>query len=488
MYLELGIELFLQGDSENAITAFCAAITLDKNYAPAYNNLGLVLKDSNRLPEAEACFYRSIELNPNDYHAYNNLGLVLMDSGKLDQAEECFRRALELSDNVELNHNSATICNNLGTVLEEKGQLDQAKEAYCRAIQLNSNYSEAHYNLGILLKATGYWKEAENHLCRAVELRPTYIKADFALATLYLLRGEFRKGWSRYEKSRKKKYDYKAITIPHWHGEDLTGCSILLYWEYGFGDNIQFARYAQMVEKLALKTSLLVPKPLERLFKAIYPDLTVFGGECLPDGSYHYVCSLLSLPTIFNTDTKTIPHPIPFIPSINEPSSVYHKSLKKVENEYRYKVGIVWAGNPKHTNDSRRSIPFNLFSNLFDILAVQWFSLQVGNRSEEIIGEPYKIIDYSKQFIDFMETAKLIESLDLVIAVDTAVAHLAGSMGKKTWILLPFYPDWRWQLDREDSPWYPSVKLFRQQKPGDWQEVLERVKIALKEEVNLKLW
>lgn len=467
----------MEGDLENAIIAFCKAITLNSEYSPAYNNLGLILKDTNRPHEAEACFRRAIELSPNDAHAYNNLGLVLMDLGYLEKAEECFRKA------IELNPNNPLIYNNLGTVLEETYHLVEAEAAYCRAIELNPNYPEAHYNLGTFFRITKQFAEAEGHLRRAIVLRADYYEADFAIAILYLLQGNFENGWKKYEKSRLKKDEYRKLKIPHWHGEDLTGCSILLCWEYGFGDTIQFARYVEKVEKLAFKTTLWVQKPLERLLAATYPNVIVYADDYPPEEHYDYICSLLTLPVIFNTCNTTTPPAISYIPAGHTTSITWHEVLANIDNGNMYRVGVVWAGHPRHLNNSKRSIPFAIFSNLFSVSPVSWVSLQVGLRGEDLLGISHHVIDFSKQLVDFMETAKLIENLDLVITVDSAVAHLAGTLGKKTWVLLSFDSDWRWQLEREDSPWYPTIRLFRQRRPGDWQEVVERVKIALQEEL-----
>nr|WP_094605958.1 tetratricopeptide repeat protein [Sporomusa silvacetica] len=477
MYLDLGIRLTLRGDLENAVTAFGTAIKLNPKYAPAYNNLGLVLKKTKRLHEAEACFCRAIELKPNDTHAYNNLGLVLMDLGDLQKAEECFRRAIKLDPN------QSAIYSNLGTVLEEINQFAEAEIAYRRAVELNPNYPEAHYNLGTFLRVNKQLDEAESCLRRAVELRSDYWEADLSLANLYLLQGIFSVGWGKFERLRQKRYEDTYFKIPSWHGENLTGRSILLYWEYGFGDTIQFVRYAQAVEKLAAKTDLWIQKPLGRLITAAYPNLTIYTGKCPQQEQYDYVCSLLSLPVIFNTCNETIPQAVPYRPASQTASLTWHNALGEIDKGNAYRVGVVWAGHPKHLNNSRRSIPFTIFNNLFSVSKVSWVSLQVGHRAEDLIGTSYNVIDFSRELVDFMETAGLIETLDLVITVDTSVAHMAGTMGKKTWVLLPFDPDWRWQLEREDSPWYPSMRLFRQRKSGDWQEVIERVKLALLDEL-----
>ncbi|SDF03164.1 tetratricopeptide repeat protein [Sporomusa acidovorans] len=476
MYLDMGINLLMEGDAEQAITAFCAALQLDRSYAPAYNNLGLALKSMNRLQEAEACFCRAIELNPNDAYSYNNLGLVLMEYCDWQKAEDCFRRA------VALEPGQPAIFSNLGTVLEEECKLVEAEAAYRQAIQLNPDYPEAHYNLGTFLKATQNFEEAEERLGRALLLRPDYFEANYSLATLYLLQGKFEKGWGKYDESRRKSVSYRRLAIPHWHGEDVSGCSILLCWEYGFGDTIQFARYAPTVAKLAAKTTLWVQKPLKRLLAAAYPDLPVYAGDCPPRGQYDYACSLISLPVVFNTCTKTVPRPVPC--GAVSGSAVWREALTKIDKAKEYRVGVVWAGHPKHNNDANRSIPFHVFRSLFHVAGVCWVSLQVGERAADLAETAVNIVDLSGKITDFMDTAELLDNLDLVITVDTAVAHLAGSMGKKTWVLLPFNPDWRWLLEREDTPWYPTVRLFRQHKLGDWQEVVERVKIALQNEVR----
>ncbi|WP_371371882.1 tetratricopeptide repeat protein [Sporomusa aerivorans] len=472
MYLDLGIKLVKKGDIENATTAFCTAIKLDQSYAPAYNNLGLIFKNTERLGEAEACFCRAIELDSKNWHAYNNLGLVFLDVGDLQQAEACFRKATELYVN------SPAIYNNLGIALEEQYQLFEAEKAYERAVQLKPDFPEAHHNLGRILRMTRRFAEAEQHFFRAVELRPGYSEAKYSLAIFYLLCGEFGRGWREYEQSRLTSYRYRQLDIPHWRGEDLTGKHILLCWEHGFGDTIQFARYAQMVEQLASKTSLWVQKPLERLLSTLFPSITVLAGECPLQARYDYVCSLLSLPAIFNTCSETIPQPVPYAP-VKCAASAFHRETSEKMNGNR--VGVVWAGNPKHANDAQRSIPFTVFQNLFRVPGVSWVSLQVGPRAEDLMAASCNISDSSSELADFLDTAELLEDINLVITVDTAVAHVAGSMGKETWVLLPYDPDWRWQLDREDSPWYPAVRLFRQRKPGEWQEVIERVRMALQQ-------
>jgi len=480
MHLDLGIKLALEGNLENAVVAFCKSIELNPNYSPAYNNLGLVLSEMKKLYEAEACFRRAIELSPNDPHAYNNLGLVLIDLNFLQKAVECFQRAIELFPD------QPEIYNNLGTAWEEQSCIVEAKEAYCQAIQLNPNYPEAYYNMGGLMRRTKCIDEAETYFCRAIELKPDYSEAKLALALLHFLRGKFEQGWATYEKTRLRRCTDKQLKIPNWLGEDLTGRSILLYWEYGFGDTIQFVRYVNNVAKSAcnIRISLWVQAPLERLLRSAHPNVNIVAGDCPPVGQYDFACSLLSLPVRLNTSSETIPDSVPYKIDHSKEDKNWCEILGNMDQGKRYRVGVVWAGHPKHLDDRKRSIPFAVFDQLFSVSNVSWVSLQVGVRAEDLTATSHTVINVSKQLIDFMETAKLIEALDIVITVDSAVAHLAATMGKTTWVLLSFDADWRWQLAREDSPWYPAVRLFRQRKLDDWQEVIERVMVALQEQID----
>lgn len=478
LYLDLGIKLASEGEYEDAVIAFCKAIELNPNYSAAYNNLGLVLQYSKQRYEAEACFRRAIDLSPEDPHAYNNLGLVLIDLGYWGKAEICLRRALELHPS------HPAIWNNLGTVLEETYRLDEAEESYRRAVELEPTYSEGHYNLGTLLRVMNRLREAEVSISTAIELRPDYLGAVLALAHLYLLQGNFEKGWEIYEQSRPTMVAPGLSNIPKWQGENLEGRTILLFWEYGFGDTIQFARYIPEIRKRAANIAVIVQKPLDRWIRKAYPGITVFSDVDAAGEQYDYICSLLSLPAILRTRQDTILPVVPFKGSNSPTVSAWTAILEQASSSSDYRVGVVWAGHPRHLNDEKRSIPFEIFQTLFKVQQITWVSLQVGSRKNDLKETSHEILDFSNELVDFMETARLIESLSLVITVDTAVAHLAGSLGKKTWVLLSADADWRWQKGREDSPWYSTIRLFRQQTIGAWLEVLQRVVTALYEEME----
>jgi len=470
--LNRGVALANAGNFPQAEEAFRQAIELNPDYAKAYSNLGFVLKLSGRLDEAAACLNQAIKLNPNFPDAYNNLSLVLMDTGRLAEAEACLRKALRL------NPHSPEIYNNLGLVLEDTERQPAAEISYRRALELRPDYPDAYYNLGNLLKNARRMVEAQAAYHRAIELRPGFTSARFALSTLYLLQGRFADGWQAYNDLRLES-GARQPKIPCWQGEGLAGRSILLYHEQGFGDTIQFIRYAEKVAESAAKTVLLVQKPLERLVQSSFPSLTVCSGEPDPE-TYDFACSLPNLPMLFNTSADTIPATIPYLRISPEISAAWHRVIGQQPASQSYKIGVVWAGNPKHHNDHNRSIQFRLFRQLFNLAQASWLSLQTGSAAESA----GKLIDLSPRLIDFAETAGAIENLDLIITVDSAVAHLAGAMGKETWLLVPFAPDWRWQLDRKDSPWYPSMLLFRQNRPGDWREVLARVKKALEKKLT----
>ncbi|MEN6566328.1 MAG: tetratricopeptide repeat-containing glycosyltransferase family protein [Veillonellales bacterium] len=472
--LDYGIQLTMRGEFQQAVVAFCRAIQLDPQYSRAYNNLGLVLQRMNKLSEAEVFLRRAIDLDPHDSYSYNNLGLVFLDTHRLADAEACLRQA------IELNPHCPEVYNNLGLVLEEAVRLDEAEKLYRHAIALNSRYTEAYYNLGNCYKTMKRLAEAESCLKQAIRLQPDYADAAFSLATLYLLQGKYELGWQSYDMLRLKQSTKRAAGIRCWQGENLTESKILLFYEQGFGDTIQYVRYADKIAKLASGIVLWVQKPLAGLIAASYPALTVYAGENVPPGHYDFACSLPSLPVILNTSATSIPQTVPYIKPDCGLVANWRRRLDGICGGLLARGGIVWAGNPQHHNDRNRSIPFSLFSSLLSVKTINWINLQVGSHASDLTTTNDAVIDFSPDLVDFSQTAGLIANLDLVITVDSAVAHLSGAMGKKTWLLVPFAPDWRWQLEREDSSWYPTLRLFRQDKPGDWTEVIARVKTALK--------
>lgn len=443
-YMAEGLKLAGKGKLRAAALSFCQAIKRDPGFSEAYQRLGEVLISLHYWDDAQRCFCKAIELESYYPEAYNYLGIVLKHKNRLTEAEECYRQA----------------------------------------IAQRPDYAEAFHNLGNCQKLTNRFDEAEASYLRALELQPDLLKSRFSLATLYLLRGQYNKGWKLYD-SRFNWQEKIRLNIPIWQEEDLTGRQILLFYEQGYGDTIQSIRYINKVAELAAKTTVWIQKPLERLLSTNTQDAfsVCTNGRKLDPKEFDFACSVFSLPAKFNSSIETIPNHVPYLYASRDVAMKWREKISKSAGN-RYKVGVVWAGNPEHSDDRNRSIPLALFRRLFAVDGVYWISLQVGEQVHELAKLPGCIFDCSGELVDFAETAGVIENLDLVIAVDTAVAHLAGAMGKRTWLLLPYRPDWRWGLESENSPWYPTMRLFRQNRIGDWQEVLERVKAALERTVG----
>ena len=446
------------------------ALEIDPNQPLFLNNLGLVLKEQDRLEEAIDVYNQALEIQPDSVGIYNNLGVALHKHGKWEKAVEAYQKAVQIQPDY------VAAYNNLGIIWQKQGKLEQAIQVYHKTLVIRPNYPQAHNNLANTLKEQGKLKQAVQAYHKAIEINPGYADAHKNLGIALLLQSEFQQGWREYE--WRLKSDDLCIgnrDQSRWDGSSLNGKTILLYAEQGFGDTIQFIRYAHLLAEYDTEIIVECQPELLKLFKNI--DIIkklITVGESSPNFDVH--ASLLSLPGILGTDLESIPAEIPYLYA--KPGS--YTDLSPCS---KFKVGIVWAGALKHPNDNNRSVELPQFSVLFDREACQFYSLQVGKRRDDIIRYNYSdtAIDLGVNFTSFFDTAAAILELDLVISVDTAVAHLAGALGKPVWILLPFIPDWRWLLKREDTPWYPRMRLFRQTDTRDWAEVLQKVRLALEE-------
>jgi tetratricopeptide (TPR) repeat protein len=505
----LGNALRGQGQLDEAIASSRHAIALKPNFPEAHNNLGSALAGKGQLDEAIAAFRQAILLNPNLAEVHRNLGGVLKDKGQLDEAIAAYRQAIALRPDVSEAHfdlgitlqakklfdeavaayrqtivlrpNFAEAHSNLGSALKEKGKLNEAIAAYHQAIALNPNFPEAQYNLANALIARGQLDEAIAAYRQAITLRPEYAEAHGNLALALLMRGDFQPGWEEYEWRRKcndSQLSPQNFTQPEWDGSPLEGRTLLLYTEQGFGDAIQFIRYLPLVAERGGKIIIACQEQLQRLFKMTARGWQIVSqGEPLPRFDLH--CPLLSLPRVFRTTLPDIPKTVPYLQADAEIAKRWQHRL--ADHSLVMKVGIAWAGSPTNKNDRNRSMKLSSLAPLGQMPGVRFISLQKGKASVEAKTPPagMQLIDWTEDLKDFANTAALIANLDLVIAVDTAVVHLAGAMGKPVWTLLPFVPDWRWLLERDDSPWYPSMQLFRQSSSGDWDSVVARVVPAL---------
>ena len=471
-WTNLGNLRLAQGRLDEAIVCHRQAIAAQPGYVEAWCNLGIAL-GARRQPddpkEARAAFDRALELNPGFAEAHNNLGLLLQDGGETQRALAEFDRALSLRPDYAEAHN------NRGFALESQGSLDEATEEYDRALRLKPDYAEAHNNRGGLLQAHGRLAEATECYDRALALKPDFPIAHYNRALLSLLLGDFQAGFREYE-WRWRFLPRRDLPFPLWHGEPLPGKRILLHAEQGLGDAIQFLRYVPLVAVAGGEVVLEVSKPLMRLAQEIPEVSRVLSfSEPPPECDWH--CPLMSLPLAFDTRLDSIPARVPYL-AVPEAARRKADTLQMAGSGLR--VGLVWAGNPKHKKDRDRSIPFRMLERLSSANGVSFFSLQMDAAAEDLAyANNLCVTDLAPEIEDLADTAALLERLDLLISVDTGVAHMAGALGVPAWVLLPFAPDWRWLLERADSPWYPSLRLFRQPRPGDWASVLETVHAAL---------
>lgn len=434
-----GAELLRGGHSTEALVFFQNALKYDPLNAMIHLYSGAALHDMRRYEEAIANYQQAVGIAPDMGEAFNNMGNSLMALGRFAEALDSFSMSSELLPLTPVPLAARA------TALQAVGRIAEAEADCRRAVKLSPSFAAGHWNLALNL----------------------------------LLQGRFEEGWHEYE-WRWKKPDFTSpcrhADIPLWDGSPLDGRTILLHAEQGFGDAIQFIRYVPLVVQCGGNVVLECHPQLNSLFQGIKGVIYIGAfGEELPVCDYQ--TPFLTLPRIFATTLETIPACC----SISVPVALLTKWQQRISSYSGPKVGIVWAGSTVHHNDCFRSLPLALFSSFTKITDIQFFSLQMGEAKRQLALSPLaeRVIDLTDQIENFADTAALIEQIDLVISVDTAVTHLAATLGKPVLLLLAFAPDWRWLLDRNDSPWYPSIQIFRQKQPGEWGDVIIRALAAL---------
>jgi tetratricopeptide (TPR) repeat protein len=454
----LGNLLLKMDRREEALAAFRQSIAADPQAIEPRNNLATILQSLGRGEEAIAALQETISLNPQHPDLYYNLGVALFEAGHFEEAEAAYQKAANLSPQ------RAEFHNNLGIALARLDRHQEAEAAYQKALELAPDFAKAWNNLGMLHQECGRLSEAEREYRRAIELTPDNPEAHWNLALCRLLQGDYAEGFAEYEwrwKIKGKLLFTPQGGQPVWRGEPLAGRVLLLHGEQGLGDTLQFSRYAKLLAERGEKIILAVQKPLARLMTGLHPAVKVIpGGEALPAFDCH--SPLLSLPHLLGGE---IPSEVPYLAA--DPDEIAAWEAKLPARDGRLRVGMVWAGSRTHRGDRLRSLSFGELAPLLKIKA-HFVSLQLGEAASQAQG----LIDLTSKIKDFADTAALISCLDLVIGVDTAVLHLAGALNRPAFMLLPFAPDWRWLLERDDSPWYPSLRLFRQKRLGDWQSVI----------------
>ncbi|MBC9879407.1 tetratricopeptide repeat protein [Bradyrhizobium sp. INPA01-394B] len=509
--LSLATVLERQGRLEDAQQHFSQALALKAEDAGLWNHIGNLLWQLGRKDEAAQHLQQALTLNPRYWEAAHNGGMLLLELGRHAEAVACFDVAEKLNPSAAL-YQMRAVC------LSELNRFEEAQADYEKSIALDPDLAETHNNLGLLHWRSGRLEQAFACFDRALGLRPDFhavlnnkavvllhlqlldeafatlqkslaaAPADaqtlFYLATLQLLTGDFERGWL----AREARWRLPSVGLVDrgfsqalWRGDQpIAGKTILLYSDEGLGDAIQFARYVPMVAALGARVILEVEPPIQPLLGSVKGVAECIGRSSTPAFDLH--CPLGTLPLAFGTRLDTIPFAQGYLPppSATRVQAWQDRLQARLGPLNRFRVGLVWAGNPDHKNDHNRSMALRTLTPLLDC-DVQFVSLQKGVRDHDrvFLNQRPDIVDLTEQLTDFSDTAALISCLDLVISVDTSVAHLAGASGAPVWTLVPFNPDWRWLLERDDSPWYQSMRLFRQRERGDWASVVDRVRVEL---------
>jgi Flp pilus assembly protein TadD len=469
----LGVIAHQTGHHEPAVRLFGRAIAVNGDAAQYHNSLGNALLAMQRIPEATQSFRRAIERDPRLAIAHYRLGMIEYAKNDYAAAAKSFRAAIAAAPNLTRAHAS------LANSLFQMGQLEEAVESYRRTLELDPDDSGTHSNLGLALLDLGLVDKGIGHCYRAITLRPDFPAAHNHLGLGLLLKGDYDAGLPHHEwrwRVRDLPMGGRRFDQPAWRGEPLNGARILLHAEQGAGDTLQFLRYASLVTARGGRVFVEVPPELKRLAQSLKNVEQVLGtGEPLPAFDQH--CPFMTLPLAFGTTVATIPGGVPYLAA---PETLQAEWRARLAANPGPRIGLIWAGRPEHRRDRERTIALAALAPLAASGAT-FYSLQKGPAAERAKAPPPGMVlhDIAKDFGDFADTAAAMSALDLVITVDTSPAHLAGAIGRPVWVLLAYAPDWRWLLEREDSPWYPTARLFRQATRGDWASVIARVAAEL---------
>jgi tetratricopeptide (TPR) repeat protein len=513
-----GNALYVQGKLDEAIAHYREALRLRPEFALVQGHLGLALADKGQVDEAMPHYDEALRLDPNSAEAHNNMSIALLKQGKLDEAVAHCQQALRVQPNFAGAHN------NLSIALRRQGKLDDAGFHCKEAVRINPSFPEGHNSLATTLVRQACWEEALAHYHEAIRLKPNFPEARWNRAILWLALCNFEQGWPEYEwRWTQPGFTPRRFQQLAWDGSDLGGRTILLYTEQGLGDTLHFIRYAPLVKQLGATVLVQCQIPLARLLAGV-PGIDKVVPEEVQPPNFDCQAALMSLPGILDTTSTTIPAAIPYLNADQVLVVQWQRELANYEVRSAkydvktltsnlapclsplaplFKVAIGWQGSPTYGHDNLRSIPLKRFARLAQVEGVQLISLQKGPGTEQLPDVSYQlsdnrhlttdtsyVLDLGSRLDDasgpFMDTAAVMRNVDLVISSDTAVAHLAGALGVPVWVPLPFVPDWRWHLEREDSPWYPTMRLFRQKRSDDWEVVFERMAHELKAATDQK--
>ena len=459
---------------DEALMSFDLAIRLKPDYAEAHFNHGNVLKEMESFDAALLSYAKAIRIKANYIEALKNQGATLQTMGRFEAALAAFSMALCLQPG------DAEATNNMGTALQALSRHDEAIRHYDAAITVSPEYSDAFYNRGISLHRTARIQDALISYETATRLNPEHVDAHWNRSLALMLLGKLEEGWRLYEWRLKKndlKSEYYEGPETVWRGKtDINEKRLFIHAEQGLGDIIQFVRYLPKVDALGAEVIFQAPPSLMAVLSTLRTRATIITtSDKLPD--FDAYCPLMSLPNVFKTSLNSIPAETPYLFADDKKTASF---MARLGLKRTPRVGLVWSGSSRHANDDNRSVSLEELLPLLE-LPIEWHSLQQEYRPTDLhtLKRRPNIHRHDSDLHDFSDTAALVACMDLVISVDTSVAHLAGAMNKPVWVLLPFIPDFRWLLGRRDSPWYPSARLFRQQRPGDWTSVLDDLRKEL---------
>jgi tetratricopeptide (TPR) repeat protein len=462
------------GDWDAATASYLTALALQSNSPDVLESLARLQSKQGAYGEAVQSCQRALDQDPIRHEVLTQMGNALIELGNYDAALNALRGALALKPD------SASAVIGLGYFFERQGDLGSAMESYGTALKLNPQLGSAHTHLGTVHLLQGDLEKAAESFERLLTLEPDSAEARAFLGLVHLKQGNFRLGLREYESRWNTPYGLRFqrnFSQPLWNGEPLKGSRILLHAEQGMGDTLQFIRYVPLVAARGAEVVLEVQPRLHRLLTPMKGATEVIcRGQALPE--FDWQCPLLSLPLALGTELASIPAKIPYLFPDPALSDAWKRRLPR--NSVR--IGLVWAGNPLHPHEFWRSIPLQKLAPLTKLEGTTIYSLQMGTPADQLKqwGGHAQVVDLQQEQKDFADTAAIVANLDLVISIDTSVAHLAGAMGKPVWVLLCKSADWRWMLEREDSPWYPTARLFRQSTMGNWQDVVDQVEPALR--------
>lgn len=513
-WFNLGNAFRAKGETDHASRCYQKAIALRPDFVQAHHNLALVLAaagapnaalqyyeqalqlapDSDRIwvdkgnllrqlrrnSEAMVCYETALEKNPKSIAALSNLGNELRAERRFEESLDVFERAMAIAPE------EPVVLNNRGITLHKLNRFGEAEASYRKALELKPDYANAFYNWGDLYTEQSQFEVGKEHYEQAIEKDPSHPEAHFHLAHYYLRQGDFERGWPLYEwrwKTREALGSQREFDFPMWDGSDLDGKTIFVHAEQGAGDTLQFIRYAKLLKN---RGATVVCECPARLMAVLTPaegvDRWIATGKDTPECDFH--APLLSLPWLLETTADSIPNESPYLSADPALRKKWRSELSEIDG---FKVGIAWQGSVTYHRDRTRSFSLQNFAPLAEIPDVRLIALQKGEGAQQAAVAPFPLANLASRLDTgsdgFVDTAAVMAEIDLVITSDTSIAHLAGSLGVPVWVALNDVPEWRWQLGREDSPWYPSMRLFRQRQRGDWDELFERVAAELKEQV-----